>query len=283
MSNELKFSFTDTIAGYVRSYEPADDSFELATADDRRFTVYLTPETFAEQLRNIGEPYRDATADLRHLLVPGRLLFAQGLFYPVREGHDFEAKHVVLLGPTHEEFRFEDDDYWVEHLRALADFYLTAEFGGEPDFSRYRTSVDVTGHRQGGLQETATMSRLVYGFATAYLLTGEDRFLDAAEAGSGYLAEHMRTNTGEDGELFFIHAREMDGAERKILASEFGDDYDAIPIYEQIYALAGLAQTYRVSRSPQILQTIEVTMGFMRDLYWDDEQEGFFSHVDPVT
>ena len=45
-----------------------------------------------------------------------------------------------------------------------------------------------TTHRQ----ETDTISRLVYGFATAYLLTGEDRFLEAAEKGVGYLRDHMR-------------------------------------------------------------------------------------------
>ena len=39
-----------------------------------------------------------------------------------------------------------------------------------------------------------------------------------------------------------------------MLASEFGDDYDAIPAYEQIYALAGPTQTYRITGDPRILQ-----------------------------
>ena len=36
----------------------------------------------------------------------------------------------------------------------------------------------------------------------------------------------------------------------KVFASEFGDDYDAIPAYEQIYALAGPIQTYRITGDP---------------------------------
>ena len=43
-------------------------------------------------------------------------------------------------------------------------------------------------------------------------------------------------------------------SEQKILASEFGDDYDAIPAYEQIYALAGPTQTFRITGDPRILQ-----------------------------
>ena len=48
--------------------------------------------------------------------------------------------------------------------------------------------------------------------------------------------------------------------ERKILASEFGDDYDAIPAYEQIYALAGPTQTYRITGDPRIRSDIERTL-----------------------
>ena len=45
-----------------------------------------------------------------------------------------------------------------------------------------------------------------------------------------------------------------------MLASEFGDDYDAIPAYEQIYALAGPTQTYRITGDPRILDDIEMTV-----------------------
>jgi hypothetical protein len=39
-----------------------------------------------------------------------------------------------------------------------------------------------------------------------------------------------------------------------VFASEFGDDYDGVPMYEQIYALAGPTQTYRISGDPAIMK-----------------------------
>jgi mannose/cellobiose epimerase-like protein (N-acyl-D-glucosamine 2-epimerase family)/anti-anti-sigma regulatory factor len=72
------------------------------------------------------------------------------------------------------------------------------------------------------------------------------------------------------------------GRERKILASQFGDDYDAIPAYEQIYALAGPIQTYRVTGDPRILRDAEMTVNLFDKYFRDRKQGGFFSHVDPV-
>ena len=47
---------------------------------------------------------------------------------------------------------------------------------------------------------------------------------------------------------YWYHAIEIgEPNEKKILASEFGDDYEAIPAYEQIYALAGPTQVYRIT------------------------------------
>jgi Mor family transcriptional regulator len=49
------------------------------------------------------------------------------------------------------------------------------------------------------LQETDTISRMVYGMACAYMLTGKDLYLVAAEKGTEYLRDKMRftdTDTG---------------------------------------------------------------------------------------
>jgi anti-anti-sigma factor len=71
--------------------------------------------------------------------------------------------------------------------------------------------------------------------------------------------------------------------EKKILASEFGDDYDAIPAYEQIYALAGPTQTYRLTGDPRILNDIEMTIALFDRFFLDREGGGFYSHIDPIT
>ena len=58
----------------------------IETSDGREFTVKLTDTTIAQLVRNLGEPYTDATAQMRDMLVPGRYMFAYGVFYP--EGGD---------------------------------------------------------------------------------------------------------------------------------------------------------------------------------------------------
>lgn len=41
-------------------------------------------------------------------------------------------------------------------------------------------------------QETDTISRMIYGMASAFMMTGEDIFLETAEKGVEYLKKHMR-------------------------------------------------------------------------------------------
>ncbi len=286
MASNVDFTFSDLVAGYVTDYDQDNDTFGLKTSDGREFTAALTETTFAEMLRNLSEPYTDATGQLRDLLGPGRFVFAYGVFYPESAGLNFDAKHVVLLGPTEREFNFEKQDWWVTQVRALADFYLRAEFGdAEVDFRNYRTTVGLGGERmQTFRQETDTISRLVYGFATAYLMTGEDRYLQAAEKGTDYLRDHMRSVDKSAGIVYWSHAIDVDGAgERKVLASEFGDDYDAIPAYEQIYALAGPTQTYRVTGDTRIWSDIQATVTLFDKYFKDPQQGGYFSHLDPIT
>ena len=149
----------------------------------------------------------------------------------------------------------------------------------------YRTQITLEGDKLPGTrQETDTISRLVYGFATAYMMTGEDRFLEVAEKGTEYLRDHMRTVDAAEGIAYWAHGVDTAGGkEKKILASEFGDDYDAIPAYEQIYALAGPTQTFRVTGDPRIQSDIELTHELFNRFFLDREGEGFFSHIDPIT
>jgi anti-anti-sigma factor len=282
----MRFTFSDTIAGSVVAYRADEDTFTLRTIDGRDFEVKLTSQTFAEVIRNLGEAYIDASSQMRDMLDRGRMLFVHGLFYP--EGGDtaFEAKHIVFVGRTSHDFVFERPDWWVQQVRAVADFYLSAQFpDGVIDFAEYRTRISLEGEKLPGTrQETDTISRLVYGFATAYLLTGEDRFLEAAERGTEYLREHMRTVDAGEGIAYWVHGIDISGAkEKKILASEFGDDYDAIPAYEQIYALAGPTQTFRITGDPRILSDIEMTNELFNRFFLDPDGGGFYSHIDPIT
>jgi len=73
------------------------------------------------------------------------------------------------------------------------------------------------------------------------------------------------------------------GQEQKLLVSEFGDDYDCIPAYEQIYALAGPIQTYRLTGDPRILNDAEKTVELFQSYFRDHEKGGYYSHVHAVT
>lgn len=294
MTNAIDFTFSDLIAGYVTEYNQERDTFDIETSNHRKYTVNLTPAVYAELLRNLGENYQDATDQLRDMLVSGRFLFAYGIFYPNADNNNdcrFEAKHIVFLGRSEDNYSFEGQNWWIDQVKKLADFYLEAEFGvkdgREIDYSRYRTKLTIDGEKQkSGRQETDTISRLIYGFSSAFLLTGEDVYLEASNKGVQYLQEHMRFQDKSEGICYWYHAVELknDGTEEKIFASEFGDDYEAIACYEQIYALAGAIQTYRISGNPKILEDAEATISLFQRFFKDKtEQGGYYSHIDPIT
>jgi anti-anti-sigma factor len=305
----ITFEFSDTIAGYVTEFDFENNVFGIKTSDEREFKVRLSSSTYAEMVRNLGESYVDCTGQMRDLLAPGRFLYAYGVFYP-DDDRALEAEHIIFVGRGENEFVFERQDWWIVQIRQLADFYLKAQFGDDPiDYANYSTLLDLYGHKMSSMrQETDTISRLVYGFASAYLLTGDERCLEAAEKGTNYLREHFRVVDTSENICYWYHAvdfsartgRKILGSnmpeiagmrggqmktvrERKLFSSEFGDDFDAIPAYEQIYALAGPTQTYRVTGDPLIRKDIDMTLNLFDRHFRDHEKGGYFSHIDPIT
>lgn len=285
--NAIETPFSDTIAGYVTGFDRDSDGFGIRTSGGKEFDVKLKGSTYARLVRNLGEPYADCTGQMRDMLHQRPFLFVYGIFYPEAGAFTFEAEFIVFVGRKPAEFVFERQDWWVQQVEQLAEFYLAAQFQGKDvDYRDYRTTISLTGEKpkDNYRQETDTISRLVYGFASAYMLTGEDRFLQAAERGTEYLREHMRFCDRDENIVYWYHGIDVHGRrEDKVFASEFGDDYDAIPAYEQIYALAGPIQTYRITGDPRILSDAELTVGLFDSFYLDKTGGGYFSHLDPVT
>jgi len=286
--NEIKFTFSDTLAGYVSGYDRESDTFGLRTSDGREYNVKLKSNTYGWIANNLEEPRQWCNPDqIRSMLVPGRYMFNYGIYYP--EGGDFsyEVQFVIFMAAKENAFGFELADWWVKQIVSLGDFYIRAQFGeGQPiDYREYRTIINLAGKKEvdNYRQETDTISRLVYGMASCYLMTGEDRFLEAAEKGTQYLREHMRFYDSDEKVVYWYHGIDVHGTrEDKIFASEFGDDYDAIPAYEQIYALAGPIQTYRITGDPHILKDAEMTVDLFERFYLDKSNGGYFSHLDPI-
>jgi mannose/cellobiose epimerase-like protein (N-acyl-D-glucosamine 2-epimerase family) len=275
------------IAGEVIDVDRSRDSYRVATAGGREFEIRLKANTYAQLMRNLDDPYIDCTGSMREMLVPGRYVYTYGTYYREEGSHCFEAQYLVFVGGRPGEYLFEKPDWWVRQIRSLGDFYLKAQFGvGPVDYANYRTTIKLSGEKPVDhyRQETDTISRLVYGFATAYMMTGDDRYLEGAERGTEYLREHMRFYDAEDDIVYWYHGIDIRGErEEKVFASEFGDDFLAIPAYEQIYALAGPVQTYRVTGDPAILRDAVMTVDLFDRYFLDRERGGYFSHLDPVT
>jgi mannose/cellobiose epimerase-like protein (N-acyl-D-glucosamine 2-epimerase family) len=287
--DHMSFSFSDTIAGYVTHFDRANKSFGIKTSDGREYKAHLTPTAYGRIAQNLEEPYMDCTGRFGELLTPGQHVFAYGVFYPQGDSHRFDVKFMVFPGEGIGNYRHEEPDWWVKQIRSIAACYLKWQFNypNEPvDYARYRTMLNLAGTKKKDdfLQETDTISRLVYGFASAYLMTGEDRFLEGAEKGTEYLRDHMRFYDPDENLIYWYHGVQVKGnREQKLLTSEFNDDYDAIPAYEQIYALAGPIQTYRITGDPRILKDAEMTVDLFDKFFIDRDKGGYFSHLDPIT
>ncbi|MGM9689163.1 MAG: AGE family epimerase/isomerase [Alloprevotella sp.] len=287
-ASPMQFEFTDLIAGYVSNFNEGAKTFTLTTTDKRAFTVSLTDTTFARLLRNLDEPYQDATGNLYTFLSQeGRMAFVFGIFYPQHDGnYSFEAKQIDFPEREPGKFRFEESNWWINQAKSICNFFVNAQFGdGDINYEKYRTAVSLGGKREVNSfrQETDTISRMIYGMASAFMLTGEDIFLETAEKGVEYLKKHMRFYDVDENVVYWYHGIDIDGdKEKKIFTSEFGDDYDAIPMYEQIYALAGPIQTYRINGDPSILRDAELTVDLFERFFKDKKGEGYYSHIDPV-
>ena len=288
---KIDFTFSDTIAGYVTEYQPQDKWFTLETSDARSFKVNMTPSLYARYTRNLTEGYQDASGKMDELLsTKGQHVFVYGTFYPGGQEAEnvFEGQWIIFPGHGAGEYRHEEPNWWIEQIRSLGTSYLKWQFDYPKErinYKNYRTMLNLAGTKHGDyLQETDTISRMVYGLASAYMLTGQDEFLEGAELGTEYLREHLRFFDQDDDLVYWYHGLKVEGQkETKLLTSEFGDDLDSIPMYEQIYALAGPTQTYRITGDGRIRNDIDKTLDLFEKYYKDHDGEGYYSHIHPIS
>ena len=119
-----------------------------------------------------GRALHRRTGQMREMLTPG-VLFAYGIFYP--EGAPRSRPSTSSSSAAPRRVRLREPDWWVQQIQELADFYIAPSSATAPSTTATtaRTST-LDGKKRATRQETDTISRLVYGFASAYLLTGED-------------------------------------------------------------------------------------------------------------
>lgn len=278
----------DRVQGVVLSASPKDRTLELRLPDGKAQRLRIASNASLRSIRGLDE--RELMIDPSNLaaIQPGMRISASGLFYS--DAPELVAKEIVVLSGTDGVPLYESPEWWESQARELADFWIRAQFGdgdiGDP--SGYRTDITKTGTKRTeavNLQETATIARLIYGLSSTYILNGSPRVLKAASELVRLQRERMRVESADGRYIYWLHARR---GGKPVLASLFADDAGTIPLYEQIYCLAGLTQYYRVTGDPDVLSDIEKTIRFMDDFYWDKGPadplaQGYFSHIHPGT
>ncbi|ACB49625.1 hypothetical protein cce_0274 [Crocosphaera subtropica ATCC 51142] len=284
--------------------------FKIRCRSGDEFYIYVTSTTNFQSLSNLDNINRNRYGNLEEFgtrsdpdlnpiektskyLNVGRLVVVEGVLLQNGLSKRIDAKTIHLLydqnGQTIDyqgHFLFESTHWWVTQMSRLADVWLDTLYDGHGryNFSKYRTNLNITfGPTQDNIQEMATLSRLIYGLSSAYLLTGSQRFLDAATAGVNYQREYFRSLTHDGRYCFWAYGKRDN---QLIIPSESDEPLGrgTIPLYEQIYALAGLIQYYRVTLEWETLDDIRRTVNtFIKYFHDSSEFGGFFSHLDPAT
>ena len=291
--------------GVVKQTNIEKKEFVLKLADGSLRKAYLASEAwlhFAGSFQSPDEKYSLLKDGINQLISVG------GIVYSDKPDEIYVNKDVIIFGQNSEELHFEGVHWWDEKAKLLSEFWLKAQSDIAPETisykinpQLYRTEISQEGNKVVGtygrkyfarLQETATLSRLIYGLCSTYILTGDSHILEAARAYVEYQRKYMRRET-KHGDVYWIHALE---APEKIdeksnpqnwkdyEESLYNEDKDTIPLYEQIYCLAGLTQYFRITGDSAISEDIEKTIQFMNRYYWDSNQvagldKGYFSHI----
>ncbi|MCB2261587.1 MAG: AGE family epimerase/isomerase [Candidatus Thiosymbion ectosymbiont of Robbea hypermnestra] len=302
-----------TVTGSVVAVDPSKPSFSIQARSGDLFETLVGPTTWYEMLTNLDKLGRDRVSEperlegedgvhysLRKYIEKGRTVTVNGVIYRDGKEQRYEARAVHLFGSEPGDYVYEETHWWLSQLSLMADRWLDMLFDSRrsyaiDDFSKlYRTNLNITGKPVSEDQECATLSRLIYGLSSAYLLTGQNRYYLAARAGVAYQRQAFRTLSHDGRHCFWAYGRRRDAkGEHLVIPSQNGDDFDTIPLYEQIYALAGLAQYYRITLDWEVLEDIQRTVSTFQEFYWDpvsgSKGEGFagtggyYSHLDFAT
>lgn len=304
-------SSTRSIAllGIVESASPVARTFTLRCRSGDTFAFQANVETGFSVVRNMDDLDIDrvqspkgydssCVADrVNKYIRAGALIAVQGTEIKEGEAVWFHARTVTLMGNQQGEFVFESTHWWLTQIVTFADEWLDDLFDDRrtyewDDFAAlYRTNLNIFGQPlDDKIQECATLSRLIYGLSSCYLLTGGERYLVAAKAGVRYQRETFRS-LSHDGHYCFwqFGKRKRDRGAVMIMPSENPDDRGSIPLYEQIYALAGMCQYYRITQDVEVLEDVARTVRAFQDYYLDDPKfgytgtGGYFSHIDYAT
>ncbi|NHC34268.1 AGE family epimerase/isomerase [Scytonema millei] len=303
-----QFTISTTLMGNVTEIREQEAAFHIKCRSGDELVVNVGRETQFQFVQNLDGINRDRYPTpegfernpsqlVKKYIKPDRLVVVQGVYLEDDPHRRLDARMINVLHTPEGKFLFEQTHWWLVQIARLADTWLGFLFPNKmtyeiDDFKLYQTNLNIIGLRtDDNLQESSTLSRLIYGLSSAYLLTGCESYLSAARAGVQYQRETFRGLTSDGKHCFWASGkRKTDYSYQLYMTSQNSDDLNTIPLYEQIYALAGLAQYYRITLDWEVLDDIQRTIRTFNDYYLDFESKygenafgDYFSHLDYAT
>ncbi|HEX8437062.1 hypothetical protein, partial [Archangium sp.] len=233
------------LQGTVSSVEPKQLRCSLHLRNGDTVILYFSTETTFSVLSNLDGVSQDRVPDVKDFegtdlarkvaryLRPQDTVFVRGIMTENAGGTRFDVRAVTLMHSEPQRFLFEDKQWCLTQIRLMADSWLDALFGDarnytEDDVSRYyRTNLNMYGGpTDDNLQAMPTLSRLVYGLSSAYMLTGDHRYRKAAAAAIQFQRSSFRIFS-HDGQycLWAYGRRKKVNGTVTIFASESSDDF----------------------------------------------------------
>ena len=179
-----------TIQGTVTSVDPQNGRCEVLLRTGDTLPIQFGTETYFTVLKNmdgvdrdkVPEPANPPSGDLPRkvskYIRPKDVIFVRGIWSEHQGNRRFDGRLVWLMHHEPGHFLFEETHWWLTQSARLADAWLDDLFGDarsyrEDDFSAlYATNLNILGGRtDDNLQAMATLSRLIYGLSSTYLLT----------------------------------------------------------------------------------------------------------------
>ena len=298
-----QFCQQTTYLGYVTELHPEDNCFKLRirskdkTGNDLIY-AYVNDQVGYRPLPNLSGSYDrygtpeghdgSPAANIKKYLAIGVFVLVEGVYFRDHLRNRIDVRTVYLLydqqgeaiAESQGKYMFEDPRWWVDMIDAQGNTWFNAFFrDGNVNFTRYRTELNELYQPKSEVQEVAVLSRLLYGYAVTYQLTGKEKFLTALREGVTFQRNTFRVPMPDGKSILW--ASYYDG-KKLHLPSNNGDDNGTIPLYEQIYALAGMTMYYHITGDLDTLKDILATIEAF-DIYFLDKSKyrGFFSHIDP--
>jgi mannose/cellobiose epimerase-like protein (N-acyl-D-glucosamine 2-epimerase family) len=196
---------------------------------------------------------------------------------------------------AHESPQLGTKAYWVDQAAHVVNFFARVSIDWED--GGYYTHIDYGGNVSNPHEKfLMPTSRQIYGYSTAYMLTGDRRHLDLARHGVDFvlgrepqdgssLKGHLRYTS--EGEVYWVQRLDKSG-----YLPEDGKDKPVVAINEQTYGLTGLIAYYEAIRDDaavpetekdKILDTIQHGHAFITNRLLDTTYGGFHDGYDVAT